>query len=247
MTANRRLLILSCSQRKRSDPELLPAIERYNGPIFQVLCKYLRENPIEAQTIDIYILSAKFGLIPANKRISNYNYKMTLARAQELQPQVLPIFKRILQEQDYHELFINLGKTYWQTFENYEKVLPVNLKVILAQGSQGRRQADLHKWLYGKLPKQPTYQTRGSQQNKVRIRGIEITLTPKQVLDIARQALAEGRGDSTSYQSWYIMIDEQPVAPKWLVSQLTGLSVSSFHTGEARRVLQQLGFEVKRT
>jgi len=43
MIGGQRLLILSCSQRKRPDPSLLPAIERYNGPPFQVLRRYLRE------------------------------------------------------------------------------------------------------------------------------------------------------------------------------------------------------------
>jgi len=32
-----RLLILSCSQRKRPDSGLLPAIERYDGPVFRVV------------------------------------------------------------------------------------------------------------------------------------------------------------------------------------------------------------------
>jgi len=66
------------------------------------------------------------------------------------------------------------------------------------------------------------------------------------VINVARQALAEGRGDPSRYQSWYVPIDGQRVSPKWLVSQLTGLPVSAFVTGEARRLLEQLGIEVMR-
>lgn len=54
-----RLLILSCSRRKRLDTDLLPAIERYDGPAFRVLRRFLRERPFEAP--DVLILSAEHG------------------------------------------------------------------------------------------------------------------------------------------------------------------------------------------
>jgi hypothetical protein len=44
----------------------------------------------------------------------------------------------------------------------------------------------------------------------------------------------------------YVVVDEQQVAPKWLVSQLFGLPVNAFATDEARRVLAHLGIEVRR-
>jgi hypothetical protein len=65
-------------------------------------------------------------------------------------------------------------------------------------------------------------------------------------MEIARQAIVDNPQNATNYQSWYIQIDDQRVAPKWLVSQLTGLPVSDFVTTDARRLLAQLGFEVKR-
>ena len=39
------MLILACSRRKRPDEGLLPAIERYDGPTFCVLRRFLREVP----------------------------------------------------------------------------------------------------------------------------------------------------------------------------------------------------------
>jgi hypothetical protein len=39
------MLILACSRRKRPDEGLLPAIERYDGPAFRVLRRFLREMP----------------------------------------------------------------------------------------------------------------------------------------------------------------------------------------------------------
>jgi hypothetical protein len=245
VTELKRLLIMACSQRKRSDPGLLPAVERYDGPAFQVLRKFRREHPIE-RSLDTYILSAKFGLIPASKPIPRYDSRMTPKWAQELRPQVLQDFKYILQNKSYDELFINLGKSYSQALIGYESLIPTNIKLTVSIGSLGRRQAELRNWLHSRLPEEVSHQTVKTPQGKVRIRGIEITLTPEQIFDEARRLLANDQSNSTNYQSWYVLIDHRRVAPKWLVSQLTGLPVGSFHTGEARRVLAQLGIEVHR-
>lgn len=241
-----RLLILSCSRRKRADQDLLPAIDRYNGPQFQVLRKFGREHPAEAQAIDVYILSAKFGLIPGNKPIPNYDYKMTQERAGELHHQVLSSLEQCFKESHHEECFIGLGKTYLQAIAGYEQVVPPELRLFVSQGSLGRRQAELHDWLYSRLPDRPLGQTPKSPPGKACIRGVEVELTPKQILNEVRKFLANGQCNSAGYQAWYVQVDDRRVAPKWLVSQLTGLPVNSFHTGEARRVLQQLGIEVKR-
>jgi hypothetical protein len=243
----KRLLILACSHRKRPDSGLLPAMERYDGPQFQVLRKFLREQPIEAQSIDTFILSANFGLISANQPIPKYDYRMSLQRVQELRPKVSCELEQVLQGNDYSELFISLGKNYWQTLEGYERLVPAEAKVTIAQGSQGGRQAALRRWLYNGLVEQSYGHSVIATQGKAQIRGIEITFTSEQAVELARQALAEGHGDPAGYQSAYVLVDGQRVAPKWLVSQLTGLPVGSFHTGDARRVLQQLGIEVKST
>ncbi|WP_373537310.1 DUF6884 domain-containing protein [Microcoleus sp.] len=72
----RHLLILACSQRKRSDTDSLPAIERYDGPTFRLLRRFLRKQP--SAPLEIYILSAKFGLIPSDYPIPDYDQKMAL-------------------------------------------------------------------------------------------------------------------------------------------------------------------------
>ena len=64
MSHNRRLLILSCSQRKHTSLDPLPAIERYDGPLFKVLRRFLRESSHQARDLDVFILSAAYGLIP---------------------------------------------------------------------------------------------------------------------------------------------------------------------------------------
>lgn len=238
----KRLLILSCSQRKRSEPGLLPAIERYDGPLFGVARKFLHEQPDGA--LSIYILSAQFGLISAEMEIPNYNRKMTSKRAGELHFQVLEKFNDALQNNAPSKLFIALGKNYWRALAGYERLLPINLELTIATGSPGRRQAELLIWLHnGQLQQDEQPQAR---RGKVRLRGIALEFTPAEVLRIARQKLVEDGTQATSYQAWYVSVDDVRVAPKWLASQLSGLPMGAFHTGDARRVLRQLGVEVRR-
>jgi len=69
----RRLLILSCSRKKKTTYQSLPALERYDGPSFRVVRKFINECPAEARSLDIRILSAKFGLIRADQPIAWYD------------------------------------------------------------------------------------------------------------------------------------------------------------------------------
>jgi hypothetical protein len=101
------LLILSCSRKKKAGSKLLPALERYDGPAFQVLRKFIVECPAEARKLDIRILSAKFGLIPADRPIPFYDKPMTARRAIALKPAVSAEMERLLAQRIYRKLLIN--------------------------------------------------------------------------------------------------------------------------------------------
>jgi uncharacterized protein DUF6884 len=240
----RSLLIVSCSQRKRSDPDFLPALERYDGPIFRVLRRYLKEQSLAS--LDIFILSAKFGLISANQPIPNYDQRITLLRVQELQADVITKLRDILSSKSYQEIYICMGKDYYRALDGYNSLVSSDMSIKVAAGSPGKKLAQLHFWLYGKSSPKHSKSQLVTIKGKSCIRGIEIVMTPTQVLDIARCALAQGQGDPTNYQSWYVLVDDERVAPKWLVSRLTGLPVSTFQSREARNVLQHLGIGVYR-
>jgi len=246
MTSPSRLLILSCSQRKRHEEGLLPAIERYDGPLFRILRRYLQSGAVNKDrraNLDIYILSAEFGLIPADRQIPEYERRMTLARAQELNSSVLESLRDVFDSNVlYREVFLCMGQDYQRSLTGWEAWRPSDLPVIEATGSLGGMQSQLHDWLYGASLLPRTCARGGS----ARIQGIDLDLSSQQVLEVARQALQNDIRGATDYRMWYVQIDDQRVSPKWVVSRLTGLPVGRFHSDSARQVLTRLGVQVHR-
>lgn len=147
MNCKQRLLILSCSQRKNTAQGHLPAIERYNGPLFFVLRRFLRECPYEARQLDIYILSAAHGLIPADFQTEFYDQKMNLARIVELHPQIKTRFSDILRK-NFASICFVLGSIYLKAFEDLQHLIPTLTESIVAYGPIGKKQAHLKKWLW---------------------------------------------------------------------------------------------------
>src|SRR5689334_8933196 len=105
-----RLLVMSCSKRKRTKTEPLPALQRYDGPSFRVLRRYLAAQP-EAPP-DVYILSARFGLISARQPIPHYDHYMTAQRAAELQPPVCQALTQVLRLHDFEQIYVAVGRVY---------------------------------------------------------------------------------------------------------------------------------------
>ena len=147
MNSKRRLLILSCSQRKRASHEPLPAIDRYNGPLFFVLRRFLRECPSQARLLDVYILSAAYGLIPMNFPTALYERKMSISRTIELQSQITTVFSSIRLD-NYISICFVLGKTYLKAFEGLQGRVPADTDSFVAYGPMGKKQTQLKKWLW---------------------------------------------------------------------------------------------------
>jgi hypothetical protein len=222
----------------------MPAIDRYDGPAFRLLRRFLKQGAVQPPVVKI--ISAEYGLISLDYPLPYYDRRMTRERAKILQPGIITELKTTLSYKTYTNLLIWLGRDYFEAIYGYEAIIPDTLNVQIALGGTGRKLSILHDWLYGDSSNLRNDQNFASTGGKVRIRGVEVNLTSEQVLDLARRAIVAGEQGVSRYQSWYVPIDDQRVAPKWLVSQITGLPVSSFVTDEARRVLAKLGILVKR-
>jgi len=65
------IVVISCGAKKRSMPSR--AIDLYQGSYFKSACRWARSIATDNR---IYILSAKYGLLPANKVVEPYNLRM---------------------------------------------------------------------------------------------------------------------------------------------------------------------------
>src|SRR5262245_13360217 len=147
-----RLLIVSCSERKHPANGNVPAIDRYDGPVFRVIRKFFREGLAEAPLL--LILSGKYGLIRASRKIPDYNVRLTAAAAEAMQPAILKRLRATFREAAYLEVGFCLGRVYRRAVEGYQDIVPEGLIVTFIQGGLGCRLTNLRKWLRMCQPKQ---------------------------------------------------------------------------------------------
>lgn len=238
----KRLLILSCSRSKRTSTEYLPAYERYDGPTFRLLRRYLKTS---TDIPDIRILSAEFGLVRHDYRIPFYERKMTAQRTRELRPQIAKSLNRVINADkggNPQSIFLHVGKMYLEALEG-SSILS-SRSVTIASGTPGKKLSTLYGWLYGEPPARHRRTKRGGLHAKPQVRGRKIDLQKRDVLNAVRHAIKNGTEAPVSNHSWYVMVDGHRVPAKWIISLITGLPRSSFHTDAALRILSYLGITV---
>lgn len=245
----RRLLILMCSDRKVGGADPLPAVERYDGPLWQVLRVCLRAQPQLGVGLDTYVLSAAFGLIPATQAIPWYDQKMTAERAAELQPSALMGFGMLI-EKGYDQICLGLSQIYLPALDGWESLVPAGTSATLTDGPIGTKKAQLRAWLEGRgwLPSAPPdrYEADEIPRGEVVVAGVHLQLTRDEVLERARAGLASNSRGADRFRDWFVLIDGQAVSPKWLVSLLCQRPTSAFDASAARRALLALGISVER-
>lgn len=244
-----RLLILTCSARKRGAADLLPVLERYDGPLWRVLRSYLQNQPA-ASDLHIYGLSAAFGLLPGEHPIPHYDQTMSPAQADRLRPAVLETFAGLF-DADVHQLCLGLSQRYLRAMTGWEQYVPAHVAVTFTDGTMGTKLGQLRAWLAGRpyTPVTPQAQRLVAPEQPrgaVVIAGVPLRMGREEVLERARVALAADGAGARRFRDWYVLLDDTPVAPKWLVSVLSGLPTSAFDAANARRVLLALGLDVER-
>lgn len=90
-----KLLIMACSATKRTEVGPMPAMERYDGPMWRTLRALLARHPEAASAyasgaLDIWAISARFGFVPASMEMPDYDRKMTA-----------PIMAKMLRDPSY--------------------------------------------------------------------------------------------------------------------------------------------------
>lgn len=247
-----RCLIVGCSRTKNETPGLLPAIDRYNGPEYRVIRRFLAKAPTAIQ-IDLFILSAEFGLISCAMPIPAYDRLMTPGRAEELRPEVSVAIREQIRPQGYQEVFISMGKVYRSALAGAEMdLLGVETRVVVSDGPMGMKLARLNAWLWSVGREMEPTSSRGrsmpatrrkTELQKVTLRGQTVNLATDGALSILQSALEQDWDAAHSIRNWYVEVAGERLSPKWAASHLFDLPVSKFSADEARRVLALLGME----
>jgi hypothetical protein len=230
------LVILGCGQRKRRTSRLLPAIERYDGPTFRVVRKHSRGDA--TGSADVYVLSARFGLIRGDVRIPRYDRRLVHESYANLERRVVRQLGRTLKRTRLERLFISVGRDYWPLLaKSLARHVPAS-KVVVAAGSIGGRASQLARWLNPKRENRAS--TKGRGCGEATLLGTTVRLSRSELLQKARRALRSDATEARRFQTWCVLVDGKRVAPKWLVSVLFDKPVARFRTADARRVLSLL-------
>jgi len=151
MTSNRRLLIISCSTRKRSIAGLVRAWELYDGVAFRVL-KRLERDGLFPDNVDVLILSALYGLIKPDDLIEFYDQRMTKEIALKQAPGNIAKLRNAVEHNRYRSIFINAGQNYLIALQPLEDWLPPAAQLFIAKGRIGQRLKQMKWWLAESRP-----------------------------------------------------------------------------------------------
>jgi hypothetical protein len=241
-----RCLILGCSSTKNEAPKPLPAIHRYDGPPFKVLRRYLEENPNASDMLDVFVLSARYGLIGGQTVIASYDQRMTDKRALEMHNSVMEKIQSDLLPQNYDEMFLSMGKIYLQVVAGLEDLVNGDSRVITSRGTAGKKLTDLKNWLWGTSaspanPKNPCLVVASTSPQTAVLRGHTVTLTTSQVIKLLQESVARDEFSARQIRNWYVDVNGEQISPKWAAQHIFGVPVNQFSADEARRVLRRLG------
>jgi hypothetical protein len=125
------LLVQGCSKSKNEPGKPVPALDLYSGYFFKIIKKAKREGAFNEE-IDFCILSAEYGLIDPEDKISWYDRRMDQNRAAELAPEVRS--ELVERADDYDRVIVNVGGPYNRALEGVESVLEPPIYFVEGDG-----------------------------------------------------------------------------------------------------------------
>jgi len=124
----------------------MPAIELYDGPAFRIVRRYFAESNGKS-SLDVLVLSAKYGFLPAHKKIWPYEMRMSKARAQANNARYQSQLRAFMRGRSYGRIFVNLGKDYLGGAANLSSTVASDTQVTFATGRIGQRLSQMKNWL----------------------------------------------------------------------------------------------------
>jgi hypothetical protein len=152
----RKLVMVSGSSKVHEFPqEPILALERFAGPATGVVARYFKNNQL--QNIDVLILSPTYGLIDANQKIRYrppakkergwHNLQLDEKDLDKMRGSNLAKLKKKFAENQYDEIYINVGKELLPMVRGVKNVVPKTVKITCAEGAGfGFKMAHMKDW-----------------------------------------------------------------------------------------------------
>ena len=142
--AGRKLVIVSCSQKKCPDVGNMKAFDRYMGSVFQSLKK--QGVP---EDVDVAILSAKHGLISRDTPIKNYDLKMSSEIGEKFKSDPTQMNRMINTMTGYDDVIVQGGPLYKDVIRAAAGKGDINLTEVPPGKGIGTQRSDLVKLIKG--------------------------------------------------------------------------------------------------
>ncbi|MBO9724342.1 MAG: hypothetical protein J7530_08205 [Novosphingobium sp.] len=154
-----KFIIMSCSHTKRTDPAPMPALQRYDGPMWRTLRALLDRHPAAARAYDsgrstaelqIWVLSGLYGFIPTHCEVPNYEQRLTERQFAKMERDPSYEFQRIASFVDDAEAVLFAGSEFYRDgmwrasggkIQHLNKITETNGRGI------GEHRAQLGQWI----------------------------------------------------------------------------------------------------
>jgi hypothetical protein len=145
------LLLIGCSRRKAAGVGRGRAWDVYDGPLFQVLKKALRDRDGWEETLEVLIVSAKHGVIRADRVIATYDERLTAASARLRAGRFAGQLRTAIGGRRYRAVHVNLGRDYLGALPDLDALF-APAPVDFASGGIGVRNSQTRRWVLGQWP-----------------------------------------------------------------------------------------------
>jgi hypothetical protein len=144
--AGRPLLLIACSRRKAAGLRRGRAWDIYDGALYRVLKKLFRENPAAAESVEVLIVSAKYGVVRADQRITTYDERLTPTVARRRGGFWADRLRRAVAGRRFPAVHVNLGRDYLAVLPDLAALFP-STAIQRATGGIGQRCAATRRWI----------------------------------------------------------------------------------------------------
>jgi hypothetical protein len=144
------LLIVGCSRRKAAGLRRARAWDLYDGRLFQVLKKALRDRVGWRDEVAVLIVSAKYGVIDADRVIASYDERLTPATSRRGGERLARQLRAEVEGRRFRAVHVNLGRAYMAALADLDALFAPT-PVDRASGGIGERNAQTRRWMLGQL------------------------------------------------------------------------------------------------